>query len=198
MKVEKCDLEGLYVFTPSIFSDERGHFYESFNMKVFENLNIETSFVQDNESFSRKNTIRGLHFQKGSSAQAKLVRCSKGEVYDVAVDLRVGSPTFGRWYGVVLSEENKKQLFIPRGFAHGFSVLSETAIFNYKCDNYYDQASESGIYYADPLLSIDWRVEKPVVSSKDMSLSELKNIKRFDLFNYSAGREKLKTPSLEI
>ena len=137
MKIEKTSMEGLLIFSPDVYKDDRGHFYESFNQRIFNDLNIKGDFVQDNESLSQKGTIRGLHFQRGDFAQAKLVRCSKGTVYDVAVDLRLGSPTFAKWFGILLSEENKKQLYVPRGFAHGFSVLSSEAIFNYKCDNFY-------------------------------------------------------------
>ena len=182
MQIENTFIDGLYVLSPRILRDERGYFYESFNKKVFEDLNINSNFVQDNESFSQKGTIRGLHFQKGNHAQAKLVRCSKGTVYDVAVDLRVGSKTFGKWHGVVLSEENKKQFYIPRGFAHGFSVLSETAILNYKCDNFYDKESDYGIIFNDSLLNIDWRVGQMIISEKDRNLKRLSDLSSDELF----------------
>jgi dTDP-4-dehydrorhamnose 3,5-epimerase len=182
MQIENTFIDGLYVLTPRILRDERGYFYESFSKKVFEDLNINSNFVQDNESFSQKGTIRGLHFQKGNRAQAKLVRCSKGTVYDVAVDLRVGSKTFGKWHGVVLSEENKKQFYIPRGFAHGFSVLSETAILNYKCDNFYDKESDCGIIFNDSLLNIDWRVGQMIISEKDRNLKRLSDLSSDELF----------------
>ena len=137
MKLHSTPLNGCIVLTPTIFSDQRGHFYESYNKDVFDkSLGYEVNFVQDNESFSTKGTLRGLHFQKGSYAQAKLTRVVQGTVLDVAVDLRENSPTFGTHFSIELSSENKKQLFIPRGFAHGFVVLSDTAIFSYKCDNY--------------------------------------------------------------
>lgn len=187
MRIEKTEIEGLFVLHPSIFRDERGYFFESYNQRTYEELNINPLFVQDNESLSNKGTVRGLHFQKGRYAQAKLVRCSKGEVLDVAVDLRVNSSTFGKWFSIVLSEENKKQLYIPRGFAHGFSVLSETAVFNYKCDNYYHKASESGIIFNDGTLNIDWRVKNPIISGKDKELKNFSQLEPEDLSYSSIG-----------
>ena len=165
----KTPMEGLMVLQPRVFKDNRGYFFEAYNQNTLKEAGIECSFVQDNESFSCRGTVRGLHFQKPPFAQAKLVRVIQGTVYDVAVDLRAGSPTFGRWYGVELSGENKKQFFIPGGFAHGFSVLSETALFCYKCDNFYSRASEGGIYLYDRELGIDWRIpaDKAVLSDKD-------------------------------
>ena len=154
----KPSIEGLWVFTPKVFNDNRGYFYESYNKKIWEAVGIMTEFVQDNESFSTQNTLRGLHFQKPPFAQAKLVRVLEGAVWDVAVDLRQNSPTYGKWYGVELSAENKKQFFIPRGFAHGFSVLTPTAKFAYKCDNFYMPGHERGIAFDDPALGIDWKV----------------------------------------
>ena len=173
MKLHSTPLNGCIVLTPTIFSDQRGHFYESYNKDVFDkSLGYEVNFVQDNESFSTKGTLRGLHFQKGSYAQAKLTRVVQGTVLDVAVDLRENSPTFGTHFSIELSSENKKQLFIPRGFAHGFVVLSDTAIFSYKCDNYYHKDSESGIIYNDPTLNIDWILpsEQLQLSEKDLQL----------------------------
>ena len=177
MKLHSTPLNGCIVLTPTIFSDQRGHFYESYNKDVFDkSLGYEVNFVQDNESFSTKGTLRGLHFQKGSYAQAKLTRVVQGTVLDVAVDLRENSPTFGTHFSIELSSENKKQLFIPRGFAHGFVVLSDTAIFSYKCDNYYHKDSESGIIYNDPTLNIDWKLpnDQLQLSKKDLELPGFK------------------------
>ena len=169
MEITKTPIAGLLVLTPRVFQDDRGHFLESFNAKNLEEAGITTSFVQDNESKSTRGVIRGLHYQLNPNAQAKLVRVIEGTVFDVAVDLRKDSPTFGQWYGLKLSGENKIQLFIPRGFAHGFSVLSETAVFAYKCDAYYDPKSERGIVYNDPDLKIDWKVDEKDarISGKD-------------------------------
>jgi len=160
MKIEKTFLEGCFIVKPDIFEDDRGTFFESFNQKRFEELTgLQISFVQDNQSISTKGVLRGLHFQTGEYAQAKLVRVISGEVLDIAVDLRQGSETYGKYFSMVLDDKNKHQLFIPRGFAHGFLVLSENAIFSYKCDNYYHKASESGIRYDDPYLNIDWGIK---------------------------------------
>lgn len=160
------------VFTPRVFKDNRGYFYESYNEQAFINAGINSHFVQDNQSFSSYATVRGLHLQKGKHAQAKLVRVIQGEVLDVAVDLREGSPTYGEHFSVHLSAENHKQLYIPRGFGHGFAVLSETAIFTYKCDNFYNKESESGIIFNDSDLNIDWKIPtgKAIVSEKDLQL----------------------------
>ena len=163
-------IEGLKVFIPTVFKDNRGYFYESYNKNTLADLGITVDFVQDNESFSSQYTLRGLHFQKPPFAQAKLVRVLEGTVWDVAVDLRTNSPTFGKWYGVELSGENKKQFFIPRGFAHGFSVLTPTAKFAYKCDNFYNKSSEGAIVFNDPDLNIDWKIDlkQAVLSEKDL------------------------------
>jgi dTDP-4-dehydrorhamnose 3,5-epimerase len=171
MEITTTPIAGLLVLTPPVFQDERGYFLESFNAKKLEEAGISTSFVQDNESKSSRGVVRGLHYQLNPHAQAKLVRVVEGLVFDVAVDLRKSSPTFGQWFGVELSGENKKQLYIPRGFAHGFSVLSETAIFSYKCDGYYHPQSERGILLNDPELNIDWHVNENdlLVSQKDRS-----------------------------
>lgn len=158
---------------PWVFTDDRGYFFESYNQKAFTELTgYSTEFVQDNQSLSTYGTVRGLHHQTGAHAQAKLVRVIEGRVYDVAVDLRKESGTYGQWFGVELSGENNLQLFIPRGFAHGFSVLSETALFSYKCDNFYHKASEAGIRYDDPALNIDWQIpkDKMILSEKDLLL----------------------------
>jgi len=167
-------LPGVIVFEPKIFPDERGFFFESYNQRLFNDNNILNVFVQDNQSFSSYGVIRGLHYQREPYAQSKLVRVVLGKILDVVVDLRAGSPTFGRSFGIELSADNKKQLFIPRGFAHGFSVLSETAELAYKCDQFYNKQSESGIRYNDPLLNIDWKIppEKALISTKDAQLPE--------------------------
>lgn len=169
-------IKDVVIFEPRIFTDERGYFFESYNRKIFEEEGIATDFVQDNQSLSSFGVIRGLHFQKGDWAQAKLVRALKGRVLDVAVDLRKDSPTFGKHVAVELSEENRYQLYIPRGFAHGFSVLSETAVFSYKCDNFYNKESEGGISCADPDLAIDWKVplQSAIISEKDRVLPRFK------------------------
>ncbi len=178
MKLIKTKIEGLYVIEPHIFEDSRGYFLESYNKKKLDEL-LEDKyiFVQDNESKSSYGVIRGLHYQLEPYAQAKLVRVLQGKVYDVAVDLRKSSPTFGEWVGVELSEENKKQLLIPAGFAHGFSVLSKSAIFSYKCNNFYDPAAERGIIWNDPSLDIDWKIKEKdvVVSEKDRMMKRFEN-----------------------
>lgn len=163
-------IEGLIVLTPRVFKDKRGYFFESYNQRAWKKAGIEADFVQDNESFSTQNTLRGLHFQKPPFAQAKLVRVLEGAVWDVAVDLRKNSPTFGQWFGVELSAENKKQFYIPRGFAHGFSVLTPTAKFAYKCDNFYNKDSEGAIRFDDPELSVNWKIDltQAVLSEKDL------------------------------
>ncbi len=168
---------GLKVFEPRVFADSRGYFFESFNKSVFSEAGIEVDFVQDNESKSQRGVLRGLHYQLNPMSQAKLVRVVEGEVLDVVVDIRKGSPTFGKHFALLLSAENKKQLFIPKGFAHGFSVVSETCIFQYKCDNYYSKESEGGIFFNDPDLNIDWKIKtgEAIVSDKDKTLPAFKN-----------------------
>lgn len=170
MIFSKTPIEGLLVLTPKVFADNRGYFYESYNKQTLLEAGITADFVQDNESFSTQNTLRGLHFQKPPFAQAKLVRVLEGTVWDVAVDLRRDSPTFGQWFGVELSAENKKQFYIPRGFAHGFSVLTPTARFAYKCDNFYNKVSEGAVYFADKDLAVDWKIDitQAVLSEKDL------------------------------
>jgi dTDP-4-dehydrorhamnose 3,5-epimerase len=170
MELIKTNFQDCFIIKPNVFSDSRGYFFESFNEQTFNKLSgLDVHFVQDNQSFSAYGVLRGLHFQKGSHAQAKLVRVLKGEVLDVAVDLRENSPTFGQHFAITLSEENKLQFFIPRGFAHGFAVLSKEAEFFYKCDNYYNKASEGGILYNDSELGIDWELPQAdiLVSEKD-------------------------------
>jgi len=179
MIVTETKLRGCFEVEPTIFEDDRGYFFESFNQNTFnDQLGLNINFVQDNESFSSKGVLRGLHFQAGKYAQAKLVRVIKGKVMDVVVDVRRNSSTFGQHIAKELSEDNKKQLFIPRGFAHGFVVLSDTAIFSYKCDNFYNKASERGIIYNDKTLKIDWGLKKRelIVSEKDLVLPTLSNI----------------------
>ena len=169
MNFIKTKIDGVFIIEPDVFGDSRGYFFESYNKEVFHRAGITADFVQDNQSFSKYGVVRGLHFQKPPFTQAKLVRVLSGRVLDVAVDIREGSPTFGQYVSVELSDENKKQFFIPRGFAHGFSVLSETAVFTYKCDNFYHKESEMGIAYNDPSIGVDWQIpsEKVCVSDKD-------------------------------
>lgn len=169
MKIQRTPIDGLLVLEPKVFEDERGYFLESFHQERYREAGILTDFIQDNESKSARGVIRGLHYQLNPFSQGKLVRVVEGCVFDVAVDLRRQSPTFGKWFGVELSGSNKKQFYIPRGFAHGFSVLSDTAVFSYKCDNYYRPKQERGIIYNDPDLCIDWRIPEAevVVSEKD-------------------------------
>lgn len=180
MKAIETNLKGCFILEPTIFQDNRGYFLESFNQDRFNQItNTNTNFVQDNESFSSKGVLRGLHYQIGKHAQAKLVRVIKGSVLDIAVDVRKGSKTFGEYVAIELSEDNKKQLFVPRGFAHGFIVLSETAIFSYKCDNFFNKDSEGGIIYNDPTLNINWQLPENefIVSEKDMILPQLEYAK---------------------
>ncbi|GAA4306088.1 dTDP-4-dehydrorhamnose 3,5-epimerase [Aestuariibaculum suncheonense] len=180
MIVKETKLKGCFIIEPKIFNDTRGYFFESFNQKTFNKLtNQNVNFVQDNESFSSKGVLRGLHYQTGDDAQAKLVRVIKGRVLDIAVDLRRGSDTFGEYEALELTEDNKMQLFIPRGFAHGFVVLSDTAILLYKCDNFYNKGSEGGIIFNDIHLNIDWQLpeEELLISEKDLLLPTLKDAK---------------------
>ena len=170
MKVKSTPLKNCYIIEPTVFEDDRGYFYEKFNEQKFEQLTgMNGHFVQDNVSKSSYGVLRGLHLQKRDMAQAKLVSCQEGRVWDVAVDLREDSPTFGRWFGVELSAENRLQFYIPRGFAHGFSVLSPTAVFAYKCDNFYNKESEGGIIWNDAELGIDWKLPMSdiILSEKD-------------------------------
>lgn len=170
MKIKETPLKDCYLIEPTIFEDDRGYFYEKFNEQKFEELTgMNGHFVQDNVSKSSYGVLRGLHLQKGEHAQAKLVSCLEGKVWDVAVDLRKDSPTFGKWFGAELTAENKVQFYVPRGFGHGFSVLSETAVFAYKCDNLYHKESEGGVLWNDSELQIDWKLPEGVVllSEKD-------------------------------
>lgn len=178
MRMIPTKLAGCFIVEPQIYADERGYFFESYNQKAFEEQSgLKINFVQDNQSYSSKGVVRALHYQLGEYAQAKLVRVLNGTVLDVAVDLRKGSETFGEHVAVELSAENKKQLFIPRGFAHGFVTLSKTAEFFYKCDNFYNKASEGGIVYNDPTLKIDWILAENqlLVSQKDAALPNFEN-----------------------
>tara|TARA_B100000767_G_C19693501_1_gene505104 strand:+ start:43 stop:588 length:546 start_codon:yes stop_codon:yes gene_type:complete len=179
MTATETKLRGCFIIEPKVFKDPRGYFFESFNQNKFNELIGKTvDFVQDNESFSSKGVLRGLHFQTGAYAQAKLVRVIEGTVLDVVVDMRKESPTFSEHFSIELSEDNKRQLFVPKGFAHGFIVLSKTAIFYYKCDNFYNKASEQGLRYNDPSLGIDWKLpaNEFIVSEKDLVLPTLSNI----------------------
>lgn len=177
MEVIKTEIDGVLIIEPKVFKDARGYFFESFSSRDFEEKVCKTTFVQDNESYSSYGVVRGLHFQKPPYTQSKLVRVIKGAVLDVAVDIRKGSPTFGKHVAVELTEENHRQLFIPRGFAHGFAVLSEVALFQYKCDNFYAPQSEGGIAWNDEDLNIDWRIptEKVSLSPKDTLHPRLKD-----------------------
>jgi dTDP-4-dehydrorhamnose 3,5-epimerase len=179
MKITQTGLKDCFVIEPQVFDDGRGYFFESFNQKRFEEVTgLSVQFVQDNQSKSDRGVLRGLHFQQGEFAQAKLVRVIKGKVLDVVVDIRPDSPTFGKTFSEILSEENQRQIFIPRGFAHGFSVLEDDTIFSYKCDNYYNKASESGIIYNDPELGIDWMLSEDeiLLSEKDKVLQSFKSL----------------------
>ena len=170
MNYIKTDIEGVTIIEPKVFADERGYFFESFSKRDFDANVYPVDWVQDNESRSTRGVVRGLHFQKGEFAQAKLVRCVAGSVLDVAVDLRAGSPTYGHHVAVELTADNHRMLFIPRGFAHGFAVLSDVAVFQYKCDNYYAPQAEGGIQAFDPALGIDWRIsrDEAILSAKDI------------------------------
>ncbi len=175
MKVSKTGLDGVLIIEPQVFGDERGFFLETYHQHRYREFGIHADFVQDNLSFSNRRTLRGLHFQH-PYAQAKLVQVLQGEVFDVVVDIRPQSPSFGRWIGVYLSDTNKKQTFIPEGFAHGFCVISETALFQYKCSEFYAADCEGGINWNDPGLAIDWPFDDPIVSEKDRALPLLSEI----------------------
>lgn len=178
MNFIKTEFEGLYVIEPRVFEDARGYFFESYSQRAMLEQGLNYDFIQDNQSKSCYGTIRGLHFQKGEHAQAKLVRALEGRVLDVVVDLREGSPTYGKHFSVELTAVNRRQLLVPRGFAHGFSVLSESATFAYKCDNGYNKASEGGLLYNDPALGIDWQIaeEDAILSDKDKINPLLKDL----------------------
>ena len=175
MKVFETKLAGVLILEPEVFSDSRGGFMETWSRRRYEEAGIKEDFVQDNVSFSRKGVLRGLHYQF-PHAQGKLIQVLSGEVFDVAVDIRVGSATFGKWIGEILSGDNHRQLYIRGGFAHGFYVMSETAVFSYKCTDYYNREAEGGIIWNDPELGIEWPGEEPLLSAKDMAYPSLKNV----------------------
>jgi dTDP-4-dehydrorhamnose 3,5-epimerase len=179
MNIETTPIKDLIIINPSVYNDDRGYFYESYNQRFFRDKGIYTNFVQDNQSYSTKNVLRGLHFQT-IAPQAKLVRCVVGEVYDVVVDLRKSSETYKQWYGVKLSDENKKMMFVPKGFAHGFLTLSDYAIFQYKCDELYMPTADAGVNFKDEELNIDWLVDinELIISEKDRVLPRLADIEK--------------------
>jgi dTDP-4-dehydrorhamnose 3,5-epimerase len=178
LKVIKTEIAGLLVLEPDVFNDDRGFFFESYSKQRYEKFGIPDDFVQDNISKSKRGTVRGLHYQVGEKAQGKLCQVLEGEVLDVAVDIRFNSPTFGKYFSQVLNSQNKIQLWIPTGFAHGFSVLSDEAIFSYKCTNYYSKIHERTILFNEIDLNIDWKVDSPIVSEKDLSAAKFKDIER--------------------
>jgi dTDP-4-dehydrorhamnose 3,5-epimerase len=178
VQIKKVNIDGLLLIEPNIFNDNRGYFYESYNSEKYHEITKEYTFVQDNISKSKYGTIRGLHYQVGEFAQGKLISVLVGKVLDVAVDIRFGSPTFGNSFSVELSDENKNQFWIPPGFAHGFSVLSDEVIFSYKCTALYNKESERSIIYNDPDLNIDWKVENPIVSEKDLIAKKISEIEK--------------------
>jgi len=174
MQIKPTPLDGMLILEPQIFEDERGYFMETHHNQRFQSADIDCTFVQDNLSFSKKNVLGGLHFQK-TKPQAKLIQAVSGGIFDVGVDLRKGSPTFGKWFGVVLSEENKRQFFVPEGFAHGFCVLSQSAHVAYKCSDFYDPQDEGGLHWSDPDIAIDWPLKDPIISAKDCQFGYLKD-----------------------
>jgi len=188
VKVISTSIPEVLIFEPDVFGDHRGYFFESFRQDIFNQYVGEVPFIQDNQSKSGFGVLRGLHFQRPPFTQAKLVQCLQGEVLDIAVDLRIGSPTYGKYVSVRLSETNHSQLYIPRGFAHGFAVLSETAVFSYKCDNYYNPAADGGLIWNDPTINIDWLLypEEIKLSEKDRNLPMLLQI---DCFHYKNAKE---------
>ncbi|HJO93091.1 MAG TPA: dTDP-4-dehydrorhamnose 3,5-epimerase [Victivallales bacterium] len=181
MKVSTCKLDGILVIEPTVFDDNRGFFLESYNRKKYEDIGIGAEFVQDNHSASTKGTLRGLHYQL-NPGQSKLIRATLGEVFDVVVDVRKKSPTFGQWESFIITAENKKQVFIPRGFAHGFCVLSDYAEFLYKCDEYYSPKDERGFLWDDPEININWPISDPILSKRDLSHPSFKKLSDSDFF----------------
>lgn len=175
MQVIATTIPDLLVIQPKIFEDPRGYFYESYNKSNFAEHNIHVEFVQDNQSLSQKGVLRGLHFQNNPHAQGKLVRVITGAVFDVAVDIRKSSPTYGKWFGMELTEENKTMMYIPEGFAHGFATLRDNTIFSYKCTNFYNKASEDCLLWNDPDIGINWNIENPLLSEKDLQGKRIKN-----------------------
>jgi len=185
MKVTETGFPGLKIIEPVVYKDKRGYFFESFNLEKIRNAGIDVNFIQDNQSSSRYGVIRGLHYQKDPYSQTKLVRVLYGIIYDIAVDLRLNSPTFGKWFGLEISDVNNLQLLIPKGFAHGFSVLSASAVVYYKCDELYKPESEAGIIYSDPILQIDWKIPpgKEIISKKDQGLKYFNEADNNFIFN---------------
>jgi dTDP-4-dehydrorhamnose 3,5-epimerase len=177
MEITKTTLEGLVVINPRVFADARGYFFESYNRNAFTKAGIDADFLQDNQSLSQRGVLRGLHFQNPPHAQGKLVRVITGSVYDVAVDIRKHSPTYGQWYGLELSAENKIMMYIPPGFAHGFATLEDNTIFSYKCTNFYNKESEGCILWNDKDLGIDWRLKDPLLSEKDLQGQKFRDFK---------------------
>jgi len=182
LKVTKTEIPGLLIVQPDVFNDSRGYFFESYNKNRYEGFGIPDDFIQDNISKSSKGTVRGLHYQVGGKAQGKLCQVIEGEVLDVAVDIRFNSPTFEKHFSLILNSKTKSQLWIPIGFAHGFSVLSDEAIFSYKCTNYYSKAHERSIIFNDTDLKIDWKIESPIVSEKDLQAANFKDIAKDFVF----------------
>lgn len=187
MKVEKTSLPGLYVIEPLVFEDNRGYLLETWQARRYRENGIDVDFVQDNHSHSRRGVLRGLHYQL-YKPQGKLVYVISGKVFDVAVDIRKGSPTFGKWFGIILSDENHLQLYIPPGFAHGFCVLSDTADFVYKCTDFYDPGDEHGLRWDDPSIGIKWPIKNPVLSQKDSQLPFLENLSEEDVPVMEVGK----------
>jgi dTDP-4-dehydrorhamnose 3,5-epimerase len=181
MNVLTCDIAGLLILEPKVFGDARGFFVETWNRRRYGEAGIDVDFVQDNISFSRRGTLRGLHFQN-PKPQGKLMQVLQGEVFDVAVDIRRSSPTYGRWHGVLLSAENKRQFYVPSGFAHGFAVLSETALFQYKCTEFYSPQDECAIRWDDPDIAVEWPVKTPLISDRDAKGLRLREAPRERLF----------------
>lgn len=176
MQIKQTAIKDVLVIQPDVFEDDRGYFFESFNLEKYSDYGLNFNFVQDNLSKSKKNTIRGLHYQIGESAQGKLCQVLSGSVLDVAVDIRSQSPTYGKYVSQILSEDNHFQLWIPPGFAHGFAVLSDESLFQYKCTNYYNKKDERGIIFNDPDINIEWQIENPIVSDKDLNAKRFKEI----------------------
>jgi dTDP-4-dehydrorhamnose 3,5-epimerase len=175
MEIVKTELEGLIVLKPKVFEDARGYFFESYNQKLFKEAGLDLNFVQDNQSLSHTGVLRGLHFQVPPHAQGKLVRVITGAVYDVAVDIRKNSPTYGKWFGLELTQENKWMMYVPEGFAHGFLTLRDNTIFSYKCTNFYNKPAEDCLLWNDPDIGVKWNVTDPLLSQKDLEGKSLKN-----------------------
>ena len=175
MEIIETNLKGLLVIKPKVFVDERGYFFESYNYQLFKQAGLDFNFVQDNQSLSQTGVLRGLHFQNNPNAQGKLVRVIAGSVFDVAVDIRKKSPTYGQWFGLELTEQNKWMMYIPEGFAHGFATLQDFTVFSYKCTNFYNKASEDCIFWNDSDLAINWPIENPILSDKDLLGKHMKD-----------------------